>query len=239
MDYFKSEKYDKEFLRRNMMGPNSMVILEELLAGIPLEEGIRVLDLGCGNGLTSIFLAKEYGVQVFAVDLWVPAADNFRRFREWGLEGLAVPLHVDASELPFAEGYFDAVVSVDAYHYFGNNHTFFPEKLKPFLKEGAAVAIAVPGMRQEMQGNIPEEMRPYWTDEALEMWHSINWWRPKFKEELEGLRIWQMDCFQKAWGDWLAAKNPYALADREMLQADGGRFMNLIGITGYRKPGRA
>ena len=30
--------------------------------------------------------------------------------------------------MPFAEEFFDAVVSVDAYHYVGNNDTFFPEK---------------------------------------------------------------------------------------------------------------
>lgn len=236
MDLAMSEKYYGEFLRRNMMGPNSIVILEELLESTALKEGMRVLDLGCGNGLTSIFLAREYGVQVFAVDLWIPAADNFLRFQEWGVDGLVIPLHADASELPFAKGYFDAVVSVDAYHYFGNNNIFFPEKLKPFLKENAAVAIAVPGMRREIKGGIPEEMKPYWTDEALDMWHSIDWWRPKFAEELAGLRLWQMECFQKAWGDWFAAENPYARADRAMLQADRGRFMNLIGITGCLKP---
>ena len=37
-----------------------------------LEPGMRVLDLGCGKGLSSIFLAKEFGVQVWAADLWTP-----------------------------------------------------------------------------------------------------------------------------------------------------------------------
>lgn len=30
---------------------------------------MRVLDLGCGNGLLTAFLANEYGVEIFAVDL--------------------------------------------------------------------------------------------------------------------------------------------------------------------------
>ena len=61
INFYKTEKYDKDFLKENMMGPNSMMILEELLNEIPLKAGMRVLDLGCGNGLTSVFLEKEYG----------------------------------------------------------------------------------------------------------------------------------------------------------------------------------
>ena len=74
-----------------MMGPNSMMMLEELLENVSLNPSMRVLDLGCGNGLTSIFSAKEYGVQVFALDLWVSATDNYRRFQEAGVEDMVIP----------------------------------------------------------------------------------------------------------------------------------------------------
>ena len=114
MNFYKTEKYDKDFLKENMMGPNSMMILEELLNEVPLKAGMRVLDLGCGNGLTSVFLAKEYGVQVFALDLWISATDNYRRFLKNGVDDLIIPIHADAQDIPFAEEFFDAVVSVDA-----------------------------------------------------------------------------------------------------------------------------
>lgn len=234
MNFYKTEKYDKNFLKENMMGPNSMMILEELLNEVPLKSGMRVLDLGCGNGLTSVFLAKEYGVQVFALDLWISATDNYRRFLKNGVDDLIIPIHADAQDMPFAEEFFDAVVSVDAYHYVGNNDTFFPEKARPLLKKDGIAAIAVPGMKYEVHENIPEEMKPYWEEEALAMWHSIEWWRPKFEKGLDNLRIWEMSCFSQAWKDWLGTDNPYAAEDRKMLQADGGRYMNLIGIVGTR-----
>ena len=234
MNFYKTEKYDKNFLKENMMGPNSMMILEELLNEVPLKAGMRVLDLGCGNGLTSVFLAKEYGVQVFALDLWISATDNYRRFLKNGVDDLIIPIHADAQDMPFAEEFFDAVVSVDAYHYVGNNDTFFPEKVRPLLKKDGIAAIAVPGMKYEVHENIPEEMKPYWEEEALAMWHSIEWWRPKFEKGLDNLRIWEMSCFSQAWKDWLGTDNPYAAEDRKMLQADGGRYMNLIGIVGTR-----
>ena len=140
MDFDVTGKYDKTFIQENMMGPNSIIILEELTGKIPLKKGMRVLDLGCGNGLTSIFLAKEYGVKVFALDLWISATDNYSRFRELGLEDLIVPIHADAHSMPFSDKYFDVVISVDAYHYFGNNDTFFNEKIQPLLKSNGIFA---------------------------------------------------------------------------------------------------
>ena len=50
------------------------------------------------------------------------------------MDDLVIPIHADAQDMPFADGFFDAAVSVDAYHYVGNNDTFFTEKLKPLLK---------------------------------------------------------------------------------------------------------
>lgn len=235
MEFPRTEKYDKEFIRSNMMGPNSMKILEELLDKVPLKSNMRVLDLGCGNGLTSIFLAKEYGVQVFALDLWISASDNYKRFQEAGVENLVIPIHADALDMPFANEYFDAVISVDAYHYVGNTDTFFPEKVRPVLKKNGITAIAFPGMKYEVKDNVPEEMKPYWEAEALEMWHSIEWWRSKFENELDRLNMWEMGCFQQAWNDWLNTDNPYAVGDRKMIHTDNGRYMNIIGITGTLK----
>ncbi len=53
------------------MGPNSFRIVEEITNGIRIETGSRILDLGCGKGLTSIFLAEKYDSSIFAADLWI------------------------------------------------------------------------------------------------------------------------------------------------------------------------
>ena len=220
------------FLQENMMGPNAWRIAEELTKNLPLRPRMRVLDLGCGRGLTTVFLAQTFGVEVFAVDLWTSATENLARFRQAGVSQLTVPLQFDALQLPFAKEFFDAVVSVDAYHYFGNNDVYFKDVLRPVVKPGGIVAIAFPGMKDEVQENLPEEMKPFWEPEALEMWHSINWWKPKFAPYLNSFRISEMDCFDQAWQDWLACDNPYAVEDRQMMEADRGRFMNLIKLTG-------
>ena len=58
------------------------------------------MDLGCGMGLTSMFLAKEAKVSVFATDLWIPATKNAENFRNWGVDDRIIPIHADANNLP-------------------------------------------------------------------------------------------------------------------------------------------
>ncbi|MDD4496443.1 MAG: hypothetical protein PHV32_19235 [Eubacteriales bacterium] len=44
-----------------------------------------------------------------------------------------------------------------------------------------------------------------------------------------------MDCTDAAWSDCLAADNPVAKQDIDMMKADNGKYLNLISITGKRK----
>lgn len=227
----------EQLIREYMMGPNCIKILAELMNHIELRSGMKVLDLGCGMGLTSIYLAQEFGVRVFAADLWIPSAENFERFRSIGLEHQIVPIQADALSLPFADRYFDAMVSVDAYHYFGCTPEYYDKSLTGFLKHNAPVAIAVPGMKYELHDNIPPEMRDYWPPEALATWHSADWWGQLLgsSRHLEIDFIDEMACFDSAWKDWLESSSEYAIEDRTMMAADKGRYMNLLSIIGTNR----
>lgn len=56
----KADAYKIYFNKEYLMGPSSVRLLEEILEKYPLKKGMRVLDLSCGKGLTTLFLAKEY-----------------------------------------------------------------------------------------------------------------------------------------------------------------------------------
>jgi cyclopropane fatty-acyl-phospholipid synthase-like methyltransferase len=103
MKHPRTGRYDTTFVAKHLMGPNCMMMLEELTNNLPLKEGMLVLDLGCGRGLTSIFLAKEFGGQVFATDLWIPATVNYQTFHQQGLENQIIPIHANALDLPYAD----------------------------------------------------------------------------------------------------------------------------------------
>ena len=142
-------EFGDEFLKKNFMGPNSMMIIAELAESLDIREGMKVLDLGCGNGLTSFYLAKYFNVTVFATDLWISATDNYERVKQLGLEDKVFPIHAEARSLPYANGFFDLAVSVDAYHYFGTDEYYLDNHLAPLVKAGGQIAIAVPGVTED------------------------------------------------------------------------------------------
>src|SRR5674476_238750 len=61
-------KYDPQWIRDNALGENVLCQVESLARRLPLRAGMRVLDLGCGKATSSIFLAREFGVEAWAAD---------------------------------------------------------------------------------------------------------------------------------------------------------------------------
>src|SRR5436190_2724248 len=114
----RSSKYHPEWVVANASGgANSLWLTEWLTSELDLRPGMRVLDLGCGRASSSIFLRREFGVQVWATDLWFNATENLQRIRDAGVEDGVFPIHADARSLPFAADFFDAVVSSDSFFY--------------------------------------------------------------------------------------------------------------------------
>jgi SAM-dependent methyltransferase len=144
----RASKYDGRWLVENTMGPHPLWLAEYLAEAVPLAPGMRVLDLGCGKAISSIFFAMEFGVRVTAADLWVDPADNAGRIEAAGLSGQVTPVRAEAHALPFGEGEFDAIVSLDAYHYFGTDDLYLGTIAK-FLEPGGTLGVVVPGLARE------------------------------------------------------------------------------------------
>jgi cyclopropane fatty-acyl-phospholipid synthase-like methyltransferase len=139
-EYPRSGEYDPKWILDNQMGLNPLWLSEWLCQRLTLRPGMRVLDLGCGKCLSSVFLAREYDVQVWATDLWIGAEDNRKRIEEAGLDGQVFPIHADARSLPYAHSFFDAIVCVDAYIYFGTDDLYL-DSLQRFVKRGGQMGL--------------------------------------------------------------------------------------------------
>lgn len=238
MNYPKSEKYSTPALQSKIMGPNPLKLTEELLLDHRIPAGSVVCDLGSGQGLTSVFLAKEYGFTVYAADLWSEPAENRKFFDSMGLdETQIVPMKADATALPFDPDFFDAVVSTDSYNYFGRDARYLDEKLLPFVKTGGYIYIAVPGMKRDMHDDLPPELLLSWTPEQLDYIHDATYWRVLVEacEGAEVISVHEMESNENVWADWLAQDNEYAVSDRKTMEVGGGKYLNFIAIVLRKK----
>ncbi|MDD7174275.1 MAG: class I SAM-dependent methyltransferase [Clostridiales bacterium] len=234
MKYIRSERYGTPELMKKIMGPNPVKLEEELLRDHRIPERATVCDLGSGQGLTSVFLAREYGFTVYAADLWSEPEDNRRFFDEMGLSwAQIIPVKADAEQLPFEREFFDAVVSIDSYHYFGRDARFLDDKLLPFVRPGGYVYIAIPGMKQDCHDHLPPELLLSWTLEDLETMHDARYWRNIVSQsrDAEVIDVCEMESNEEVWADWLRQENPYAVGDRRSMEAGGGKYLNFVKIV--------
>jgi len=234
----RSAKYDAEWIRENQMGPCSMWLCEFLMEKMVLKPGMRVLDMGCGKGMSSVFLAKEYGVTVFANDLWIKPSDNFKRFKEAGLEDKIIPIHAEARSLPYADDFFDAIVSIDAHNYYGTDALYL-DYISRFLKKDGQIGIIIPALTREFDdGGVPDHLLPHW---AWDMYtfHSPEWWARlwRFSQSIE---VEVSDLLPDGFNVWLHWEKVQASlkngrnAELELMEADKGNYLTFGRIVGRK-----
>jgi cyclopropane fatty-acyl-phospholipid synthase-like methyltransferase len=238
MKYERTEKYNIDLVNEKIMGPNPLKLEEELLTDTKIKPGSVVMDLGSGQGITSVFMAKEYGFKVYAADLWSDPEENRKFFKEMGLtEEQIIPVKADATDLPFEKEFFDAVVSTDSYNYFGRDEKFLDEKLLPFVKSGGYVYIVVPGMKKDCHDDIPEVLLLSWTPEQLDSIHDIEYWRNIISKskDCEIIDIYEMESNEECWNDWIKCENEYAQNDKKAVEAGACDYLNFVGIVLKKK----
>ena len=223
------------------MGPNVLWLAESLVERMDVQPGMRILDMGCGRAISSIFLAREFDVQVWAADLWIKPADNLERIRAAGLQDRIFPIYAEAHALPFASGYFDAMISLDAYHYFGTDDLYLGY-YSSFAREGAQIGIAVPGLRDEFGHGVPVELVPFWEWEFCSF-HSPEWWRNHW-EKTGLVHVTSADNVPRGheqWLHWLEVAQQYGYSSSEdearMLRVDEGRnlgFSRVVATVGRK-----
>lgn len=198
------------------MAPGGLGLARLLAEQIAPKRGQRILDLGCGRGQSSIFLAARYGVQVVSVDLWIPAAERNERARRAAVDSRIVALQGDIGRgLPPELGSFDAIFCQQAFHCFGANRGTL-RYLASLLQPGGMLCFSQGCFRQE-----PEALPPLFQDTGgwnadYQNYHSAAWWREHVAasglfdvmtgEEIEGGQVlWEDDVLRRGdragWSD--------------------------------------
>jgi SAM-dependent methyltransferase len=235
--FARSSKYHPDWIVANASGgANALWLTEWLAEGMDLRPGMRVLDLGCGRAMSSIFLHREFGVQVWATDLWFSASENIERVHDAGVAEGVFPIHADARSLPFASDYFDAIVCIDSFIYYGTDDLYL-NYLARFVKPGGQIGIAGAGLTREIEGTVPESLREWWSPE---LWclHSASWWRRHW-ERTGIMRIELADTMPDGWQRWLDWHRmvcPDNTTEIMAVEADGGDNLAYVRLIGRRNP---
>jgi cyclopropane fatty-acyl-phospholipid synthase-like methyltransferase len=244
-EFPRSNGYDPGWVLDNQMGPNALWLTEWLCEALDLAPGVRVLDLGCGRGMTSIFLAREFAARIWATDLWISPGHNWRRVVEAGVADRVCPVRAEAHALPFAPGFFDAVVSVDAYHYFGTDELYLAY-LSGFVRPGGAIGIVVPGLTQPIEAAVPAHLvqpqqsgKRFWEDECWSF-RTAQWWRELWSR-CGKVEVTTSDTLADGWRHWrdferaleLTGKNRFP-SDTEALDRDQGRYLGFVRVVAKR-----
>ncbi len=131
-----------------------------------LPKGSRILDVGCGIGGSSRILAKYYGFNVTGITI-SPA--QVKRARELTPDGLNCNFQVmDAMNIKFEDGTFDAVWSVEAGAHM-NDKTKFADELLRTLRPGGYLALADWNSR-DLREYPPSSLEKLVLKQLLEQW---------------------------------------------------------------------
>ena len=168
-----------------------------------LQEGQRVLDIGCGWGGTARFLVERYGVEVVGVTISSAQAEVARE------HCAGLPIEILLQDYRSIEGQFDRIVSIGMFEHVGpkNYQTYF-RKAASLLKNDGLFLLHTIG------GNVSSTGTDPWIDRyifpngvipsarqitagfdglfVLEDWHNFG------ADYDRTLMAWQ-DNFNKAW----------------------------------------
>ena len=120
----KMMKLEKIFVNPSARARNIKVI-ERLFSQVDLSKVKKVLEVGCGIGVLSSYLAEKYEWEVTGIDLdpeQIDRAKNANRKNKY-----LKFLEEDVTKLPFGDNEFDLVLSVDALHHIPNRNKAFDE----------------------------------------------------------------------------------------------------------------
>ena len=169
-------KYDPQWIRDNALGENALCQAEIMARRLPLRAGMRILDLGCGKAASSIFLAREFGVEVWAADGTISPSENYKRAISLECEAIVFPVRVDAHSLPFAKDFFDVVVAINSFLYFGTDDRYLSYLIQ-FIKPGGFIGVVDIAFTREVRSieEAPEYLRPQYQKHWSYV-HTLEWW---------------------------------------------------------------
>jgi len=117
-------------------------LIHELAQRTRLSKGMTVLDVGCGVGGTSVYLAKKFGVKVTGITISSVQVEMAQQYaKEEKVADRVTFVRMDAEKISFPQNSFDVVWISEALSHLSKKELFF-EHSNRLLKMGGRLALA-------------------------------------------------------------------------------------------------
>ena len=218
-------------------GANSLWLTEWLTEALDLRPGMRVLDLGCGRGrLVRLPAAGVRRAGLGDRSLVQRRASDSSAFRTPVSRTASFRSRPMRGRCRLHPAFFDAIVSIDAFPYFGTDDLYLGY-LARFVKPDGLIAIAGAGLVQEIEGAVPDICAPGGRRTCRACT------RPAGgggigSEPGSSMSKWPRRCRMAGGGGWIGieAVAPDNHAEIQAVASDHGRYLGYVRSVCRRRP---
>lgn len=129
-------------------------LVEKIIKSGEINQGTRILDLGCGTGNVAFQLLQIINVDIIGVDISIPM---LKVAREKSLDIICA--NIDNSQLPFQDNSFNAVIAAYVIHQISNITSLFSECYR-ILRDGVLVLLTSSHKQIENQHPVVKQFFP-------------------------------------------------------------------------------
>jgi ubiquinone/menaquinone biosynthesis C-methylase UbiE len=163
----KMTKLEKRFVNRRKKAENNVIKIRDALKKINSESIKNVLEIGCGIGLVSAYLANSFGMTVYGTDF---DPDEIQLAKKISNERPKLKFQVeDASNLSFVDNSFNLVISQNVFHHIPDWSRAVAEIARVLQRGGYLIwfDLVLPGFVKKMFKPITKNYGIYTLDDIL------------------------------------------------------------------------
>ncbi len=205
--------------------------VDYILKKLYLEEGMTLLDIGCGWGFLLIEAAKKYKIKGTGITLSEEQYKEFQnRIVSEGLEDYLTVKLMDYRDLPKSGMIFDRIVSVGMVEHVGrDNYQLFLDSVKQVLKPGGLFLLHfISGLSEHpgdpwirkyiFPGGMIPSLREILSCMAEDQYHTLDvenlrphynrtllCWEKNYREHIDEIRKMFDEKFVRMWDLYLAS----------------------------------
>ncbi|HIM18385.1 MAG TPA: hypothetical protein EYM27_13225 [Dehalococcoidia bacterium] len=139
--------------------------------------------------------------------------------------------------MPFAHDFFDAIVSLDSYHYYGTDFGYLEFHILRHLKRAGQIGIVSTAYPVEIPLPSPEHPGDDW-----HWMNSVDWWARHWNRYPE-MDVEHCKALRNGWQSWVrwhdlclghGRRDDWAESEIRQLREDEGRYLGFVRMVGRR-----